>query len=463
MVCPKYSMGKYAKNCHKGKQIVFQIGKVLNTQFPALYERIEQLCDPRKRREYSLCELVFGGIAISLFKFGSRNQFDNYRKEGAFIKNYRRTFGINLPGSDAIEDLFRILPPSELEELRTVIMKELLRRKVFHKFRFMGKRFLIAIDGSGTSSYTRDYSGRCLSKTSKNGKTAYFHYVLEAKLVTHNDMAFSICTEWVENPEGGDYDKQDCEHKAFKRLAAKLKKEFPRLPLVILADGLYPNLTFFNICKDNGWDFILTFKDGNLPSIHQELEMLPPSATNIRKRILPNNGKHKHQQCSWVNGLDYNNMELSVVTCHESNNPFKEQNNTVQRNSDETATTNKFVHITNLEVNKENCFAISDSGRLRWAIENSFDYLKNHGYNLGHKFSRASFPAYKNYYSCMMIAHMINQFVEKGTEFAELLKSGMKLTVKFLWQRLVAFFTDSDVNQQEFNQYTKRRAQIRWA
>ena len=35
--------------------------------------------------------------------------------------------------------------------------------------------------------------------------------------------------------------KQDCELKAFKRLAEKIKKRFPRLPIQILLDGLYPN------------------------------------------------------------------------------------------------------------------------------------------------------------------------------------------------------------------------------
>jgi len=52
---------------------------------------------------------------------------------------------------------------------------------------------------------------------------------LEAKLVLPNGLAVSLATEWIENP-GSDYDKQDCEQKAFKRLSSKLKKSFPRLP-----------------------------------------------------------------------------------------------------------------------------------------------------------------------------------------------------------------------------------------
>jgi hypothetical protein len=51
-----------------------------------------------------------------------------------------------------------------------------------------------------------------------------YHYVLEAKLVTRNGLCLSLASEWIENPEGN-YRKQDCERKAFLRLASKLKKQ----------------------------------------------------------------------------------------------------------------------------------------------------------------------------------------------------------------------------------------------
>jgi hypothetical protein len=39
-----------------------------------------------------------------------------------------------------------------------------------------------------------------------------------------------------------------------------------------------------------------------------------------------------------------------------------------------------FHYLTNMKIDSNNCYTISDSSRLRWRIENSFDYLKNHGY-----------------------------------------------------------------------------------
>ncbi|UZH06099.1 hypothetical protein [Heyndrickxia coagulans] len=48
------------------------------------------------------------------------------------------------------------------------------------------------------------------------------HHVLEAKLVV-GDMVFSIASEFIEN-ESENVSKQDCELKAFDRLAKKIKK-----------------------------------------------------------------------------------------------------------------------------------------------------------------------------------------------------------------------------------------------
>ncbi len=409
------------------------------------------LNDPRKRKEYSLAELVVGGIMLFVFKEGSRNAFDNDRREARFRKNYRRAFKLRLPGMDAVEDLYRLLDEHELESLKHLLIKTLIEKKMFYKFRFMSKKYFVAIDGTGVASYQTNYCGQCTSKTSKNGKTTYSHNVLEAKLVTHNGMSVSIATEWVRNENGKEYDKQDCELNAFKRLAVKLKKMYPRLPLVILADGLYANQSFFSICKDNGWEFIVTFKDGSLPSVHQEMGLLPESAWQFRERLLAGNGKRTRQSFRWVNGIGYYGFGLSVVECKET---------TVHSISGETEA-NTFTHITDMPIDNSNYHLISQGGRMRWNIENSFDYLKEHGYNLGHKFSRSSFNALKNYYQSMLLAHTINQLVEKSTEVAALLAAHSKESLANLWKRLLAYFSENKIKRGEYEKLLGKRFQMR--
>lgn len=414
--------------------------------------QLSHLSDPRKHKEYQITELVMGGIMLFVFKSGSRNAFDNDRKEANFRKNYYRCFKMNLPSTDAIEDLYRVLEEKELEQLKSVLIKELIERKLFYRFRFLSKKYLISIDGTGVSSYHTDYCGECTHKTSKNGVTTYFHNVLEAKLVTHNDMSVSIATEWIKNESGKDYDKQDCELKAFKRLAEKIKKAYPRMPIVILADGLYTNQTFFKICQDNKWDFIVTFKEGNLPSVHQELELLPQSAAAARERFISSKkGYTKSQKFIWHNDINYCGFTLASIKCNEVKTGIK-SGKRVER---------IFHYLTNMKIDTNNCYTISDSGRLRWRIENSFDYLKNHGYNLGHKFSRASFLALKNWYQSMMLAHLINQLAEKSKEIDVILQNQKKCTITYLWDRLWSFFTECEITEIEYDHFVRKKCQLR--
>lgn len=389
---------------------------------------------------------------LFVFKSGSRNSFDNDRKESVFRKNYNRTFKMRLPSTDAIEDLYRVLDAKELEQIKSLLIKELIERKVFYRFRFLSNKYLISVDGTGVTSYKEDYCGECTHKTSKNGVTTYFHGVLEAKLVTHNDMSVSIASEWIQNESDKTYDKQDCELKAFKRLAKKIKNMYSRLPIVILVDGLYANQTFFKICEENNWDFIVTFKDGSLPSIHQELKLLPKTAKSESERFITSKkGYSKQQQFEWYNDIEYCDFNLAIVQCNEIKTQIKSGK----------SESRIFRYITNLTIDSSNYFSISDAGRMRWRIENSFDYLKNHGYNLGHKFSRVSFAALKNWYQSMMIAHMINQFVEKSSEIDNIMQNNRKCTICYLWKKLWAFFSEIEVTDEDCDQFVRKRCQLR--
>ncbi len=98
--------------------------------------------------------------------------------------------------------------------------------------------------------------------------------------------------------------------------------------------------------------------------------------------------------------------------------------------------TTRFVYLSSLKADYYNIIELTEAGRMRSNIENEgFDIQKNHGYNLGHKYSRISMTAMKNYYQCMQIAHMINQLFELSSLFMPLLKG--KITIKYLWNYML--------------------------
>ncbi len=412
---------------------------------------MNQIEDCRKKTEYELAELITACIAMFLFKEGSRNAFNNDREEENFMKNYQKLFRMRLPHMDTVNQAMRFLKESELEQLKTVMVRKLLEKKTLHKFRIFGKWFVVAVDATGVHSYSERHCDQCLTTTSKKGKTTYFHNVVEAKLLCSIGFSFSLATIWIENPKG-DFDKQDCEQKAFKRLAPKLKKMYPRLPICITADGLYPTQPFFDICRKNNWSFIVTFQDGNLPSVWKETETLQGVANDNRcsNTVSVQEDKIRNELC-WINGIDYHGHKLNWIKSIEFSENIKGNNKKSTR----------FVHLSDIEINKKNAREISLTGRLRWKIENEgFNTQKNHGYNLQHKYSRSNYTATKNYYQCLQIAHLINQLVELSSSCAKLLQR--KITVKHLWKSMIGFLTYKVLCSKELSDLATSRTQLRF-
>lgn len=408
--------------------------------------------DHRQRKQYQPEKLCMAGIALFLLKQGSRNAMNNDRKENQFVQNYQKMFGLNLPHMDDVEDFFRSLPENELEGVKTNMISTLIKKKVIESAKFRG-HYIVEIDGTGVASFDKKHCDSCLKKTSKNGVTTWFHNVLEAKLITPSGLSLSIATEWISNEGKQEYEKQDCEREAFKRIAVELKETFPRLSIVILADGLYPWQGFFDICQQNNWKYIVTLKDGSLKTLQEEiywLKQLRPKQ-NVDVEIEKKNASISLNY-KFISGLHYHKHILNFVQCLEKTT----QKNTAQISEQE------FVHLTNCEKIDQYCIAISDTGRLRQKIENEgFNEQKNHGYALEHKFSRVSFQAMKNYYQCLQIAHIINQMVTVSKTIDNLLKYKLKCTIKHLWKRLLSFLLEVAIENFELTELISKPFQIR--
>lgn len=434
----------------------------IRLHFPELFDWMRGVDDCRKKSsDYQLAAHLTACLTMFLFKAGSRNQYNQQRENIQFQKNYKRLFGFAMPHGDSVNNVMGVLNVSQIEQLKQKMVKILLQRKTFHSSRYRGQWFRIAVDASGMGSYAHQRDEQCLHRTSKTGKVTYFHSVLEARLITANGFSISIATVWIENPEFGEYDKQDCERKAFSRLADELKKVYPRLPLLILADGLYPYEGFFAICKANQWSYCVTFKDGNLPTVWSEvLELQPLQSQNSRQEVYYQpDGKTVTQVFQWVTGIDYQGHKLNWLACKETIAKAK------PKDSDEPPKTTRFVHITDLPVNARNVADTSKTGRLRWKIENEgFNTLKNRGYGMEHQYARKSYTALKNYFQFMQMAHMIHQLMTLNTRFQEgFMKGKNHPTLKNLWFDLVAAMQWAEVDEQELECINRTRRQFRFA
>jgi hypothetical protein len=421
---------------------------VLKRHYPNFKELLHSIPDHRQRKSYEVAELIMAGLSMFIFKRGSRNQAD-LGVNATFEKNYAVVFSMRIPIMDTVDVFLRKLDPKELEKLKQVLVKQLIEKKVLEKWKY-GGHYLVSVDGTGLCSYTYEPYEGCPYKVSKNGNKTWQAYAIEAKLVGANGFSISMMSCWLENSENMDA-KQDCELKAFSRLAGELKKVYPRLPVLLLADGLYANQTFFGTCLKNDWHFIVTFKDGNLKTVWEEIGLLRPLHPGQKlDRVKEKNPVRGwlSEQLQYINDLDYAKYKLNWVeykAWYEGKEPHE-----------------YFSHLTDIRMDKSNAWEISRHGRLRWCIENEgFNTQKNGGYNLEHKFSRKNLGAKKNYYELLQIAHLINQLAEKLLHVKEHLKN-CKVTLIALWEDMMACMRNQTIDNHELNQVLEEYKQLRY-
>jgi hypothetical protein len=411
----------------KKTALVYEMHRTIRQHFPSLPDWMREVDDCRKKAsDYALAAHLTACLALFLFKSESRNQYNQYREDAQFAENYQRLFGFAMPHGDSVHNVMALLDENQIEHLKHKMVQTLLQRKTFHGSRYRGKWFQVAVDASGVGSYAHQRDAQCLHRTSKTGKTTYFHTVLEA------------------------------------RLAAKLKQTYPRLPILILADGLYPYEGFFNTCKANGWAYCVTFKDGNLPSVWEEVRsLIPLQRANIHQEVrhLPS-GATTEQAFRWVEDVDYQGHTLQWLECRETFTPKVTADNA----ADLATKTTHFVHLTDLPVNRRNIADTSRCGRLRWKVENEgFNTLKNADYGMEHQYARKSYRALKNYFQFMQMAHLIHQLMTLTTRFKETFLGGKNHpTLKNLWRDLVSAMQWAELDTQELDSVVATRWQFRF-
>jgi hypothetical protein len=122
----------------------------------------------------------------------------------------------------------------------------------------------------------------------------------------------------------------------------------------------------------------------------------------------------------------------------------------------------KFVHITNMEVNKKNAWEISKHGRMRWMIENQgFNTQKNGGYAMQHKYSRKYLWSMKNYYQLLQIAHLINQLTEKLLMIKKMIEES-GFTIIAAIEDIISIMIKLTINNEDISAAMEQTTQLRY-
>lgn len=256
--------------------IFVDVVRIIKQYFPQLTQKLNELTDTRHQSyvEYQMSVITVTRLLGLLCGMKSMRETTERLNTEETIKNINALLEIDLeeiPHYDTINDVFEKLNINELRKIQKYMVNRLIRSKMFDKYRFKNKYFQIVVDGTCMMTFKKRHCKQCLKKVYNRGEeneyTIYYHYVLEAKLVV-GKIVISIDSEFIEN-EDENVEKQDCEMRAFYRMAERIKKEYPKLPIIISGDALYACEPVMNKCKENKWGYILRFKKDRLKALRR--------------------------------------------------------------------------------------------------------------------------------------------------------------------------------------------------
>jgi hypothetical protein len=420
------------------KNPIVECNKIQAKFYPDLFTAFGNVTDPRNTCyiDYSCRDMLGTVYYKGIAGISSMQEMTRAFNDENVVKNIYQFLDSNekeyLPHGVTVNEFLERLDPAELENIQADIAYRMIRRKTFDDAKVLG-HWLVLVDATeldeGFTQKNENYLSRCYNRGTENEMIKYHRSVLEAKLYLGNGLVCSLATETIENT--GEYNdkncgaeaiKQDCESRAFERIAVKIKKRFPRLPICIVADGLYVSDPVLTICEENDWKYIIRYKEGCAPSIEQEYQAVPE--------------KNRTGQNEYINGIVFGKREVNVLKYSETQ---------VKKGKEVTT---DFAWITNFEITDKNAMKLTNAGRNRWKIENQgFNRQKNWQGNIEHACSWNE-RAQKNHY----LLEQISDFIKQLYEYFFLKKNEIKKTQKNISSDLLKSFakqpTSEDISEE---------------
>ena len=254
-----------------------------------------------------LRDALLSAFAMFSLKDPSLLAFDQRRSDA----NLKALFGIGqIPSDTQMREILDPLAPEHLRPAFGDVFRQLQRGKALEPFEFYNGCYLLSLDGTGYFSSQQIHCASCQVKEHKNGTVTYEHQMLAAVLV-HPDFkeVIPLAPEPIQKQDGST--KNDCERNAARRLLQKIRREHPRLKLIVVEDGLASNGPHVRDLIACGMHFILGVKPGDHEFLFTQVEVAR------RRGCSPKLTRHEGnitREVSWVWDVPLNesNQDLRV-------------------------------------------------------------------------------------------------------------------------------------------------------
>jgi DDE family transposase len=340
--------------------------------------------DPRKGRSGNMAMADFGLSAFAMFFMQSASflSFQRTLEKGQGRSNCQTLFGIEkIPSDNYIRDMLDGVDPGLLAPCFERMEQLLLEPAMGEAFGRLGGRTLIALDGSEYFCSQKITCPHCQTRKRSNGKVESYHSMLAATVVAPgHSKVVPLSPEFIVKQDGAE--KQDCERNAVKRWLDQHGARLKPLRPVYLADDLFACQSVVERLAANGDDFIFTCKETSHKALYDFIDGCAFERHEIKVRTprqkLGMKGKtHETHRYRFIERVPLRDGKDAVLVNWIGFEILDAKG----------AVKYKTALVTSLPVTKASVAEIVVCGRARWKIENeSFNILKNHGYELEHNF-----------------------------------------------------------------------------
>jgi len=332
--------------------------------------------DPRKGRSGNIAMADFGLSAFAMFFMQSASflSFQRTLERGQGRSNCQTLFGIEkIPSDNYIRDRLDGADPALLAPCFERTEELLLEPAMREAFSRLGGRTLVALDGTEYFCSQKIACPHCQTRKRSNGKIESYHSMLCATVVAPgHSKVVPLAPEFIVKQDGAE--KQDCERNAVKRWLMKHGARLKPLRPVYLADDLFACQSVVERLAANGDDFILTCKETSHKALYDFIAGAELERHEVKVRKGKTRETHRYRFIEKIPLRDGKNAVLVNWIGFE----ILDAKGGVKY---------KTAFVTSLPVTKANVAEMAACGRARWKIENeSFNVLKNHGYELEHNF-----------------------------------------------------------------------------
>lgn len=392
--------------------------------FRLVHQKFAEIDEHRpKNVVIPLEDALMSAFAMFSLKSPSLLSFDQQRSTSTNLKNIYHLKAV--PSDTQMRTILDNVNPDDISPLFKNVFHQLEHDKVLEQLVFMGKYYLLSLDGTGYFTSKDVHCESCLQRVnSKTGEVTYSHHMLGAAIV-HPDRkeVIPFAPEPIIKQDGEK--KNDCERNAAKRFLAHLREDHPDLPLIVIEDALSANAPHIKELERHNLHYILGVKPGDHKFLFNHVNEAHEAEKTTEWECKENGIIHRFR---WINQVPLNESNQDVLV------NFLEYWQVGRKK------TLHFTWITDFTISQANAYQIMRGGRARWKIENeTFNTLKNQGYHFEHNFGHGKNNLSVVFAMLMMLAFAVDQVQQLACQLFQVAWHKCR-SKRALWEKMRALF-----------------------